>query len=165
MKTFRDLKVWEKAHELTLAVYKVAADFPTDERFGLSAQIKRSSASIATNIVEGFKRNGAKDKVHFVNLADSSLEETKYHLILARDLGFLTDENFERLTMICDEVGRMLNAYGRAASRPLTPAVSRYPVLFASYVLVFTSYFLILTSQFPLLSLHNHTKEIQTTWI
>ncbi len=108
MKTFRDLKVWRKAHELVLEMYKVSKKFPDEEKFGLVTQIRRSSSSIPTNIVEGFKRKGKKDFIHFLNIAEASLEETKYHLILAFDLGYINDEN-KRLEDLCDEVGKMIN--------------------------------------------------------
>lgn len=109
MKTFRDLKVWEKAHRLVLEIYGATRRFPADEKFGLSAQIRRSAASIPTNIVEGFKRKSNKDFGHFLNIADASLEETKYHLILASDLGYLGTEDHLVIMELCDEVGKMLN--------------------------------------------------------
>lgn len=86
VKTFRDLVAWQKAHELTLAIYRITGTFPQDEKFGIVSQLRRSASSIATNIVEGHKRNGRRDFLHFLNLADASLEETKYHLILSKDL-------------------------------------------------------------------------------
>ncbi len=89
IKTFRDLKVWEKAHCLVLSVYKVTKKFPAEEKYVLVSQIRRSAASVPTNIVEGFKRKTDKDYAHFLNMADSSLEETKYQIMLARDLGYI----------------------------------------------------------------------------
>jgi len=109
MKTFRDLKVWEKAHQLVLRIYKATQGFPAEERFGLSIQIRRSAASIPTNIVEGFKRRSNKVFAHFLNIADGSLEETKYHLILACDLGYICRKEHDELLKICDEAGKMLN--------------------------------------------------------
>jgi four helix bundle protein len=108
MKTFRDLKVWEKSHNLVLEIYKVAKNFPSEERFGLTSQIKRAAISIPTNIVEGFKRKGHKDFAHFLNMADASLEETKYHLILSHDLKFLDKAEFNKLNELCEEIGKML---------------------------------------------------------
>ena len=107
-KTFRDLLVWEKAHNLVLKVYKATKRFPAEEKFGLSAQIRRSAASIPTNIVEGCKRRGDKEFAHFLNIADGSLEETKYHLLLAQDLGYINREEFAELEALCNEVGKML---------------------------------------------------------
>lgn len=108
MQTFRDLKVWEKSHKLVLEIYKITLQFPKEEKFGLTAQIRRSASSIPTNIVEGFKRKSQKDFIHFLNIADASLEETKYHLILSYDLGYLKEEDYKMLNDLCNEVGRML---------------------------------------------------------
>jgi four helix bundle protein len=108
MKTFRDLKVWEKSHMLVLEIYKATKQFPSEERFGLISQIKRAASSVPTNIVEGFKRRGDKDFAHFLNMADASLEETKYHLILSHDLKYLDDVAYAKLNELCEEVGRML---------------------------------------------------------
>ncbi len=82
-KTFRDLKVWQKSHDLTLKIYRITGQFPSEEKFGIISQLRRTASSILTNIVEGFKRRSTKEHSHFLNIADSSLEETKYHLILS----------------------------------------------------------------------------------
>lgn len=119
MKTFRDLKVWEKAHKLVLEIYKITKEFPREERFGLISQLRRSASSIPTNIVEGFKRKGNRDYAHFLNLADASLEETKYHIILSKDLGYIKTEEFNKVNDMCDEVGKML--YGLQKNLILNP--------------------------------------------
>ena len=106
--TFRDIKVWQKAHELVLGVYKVSKGFPEEEKYGLTSQLRRSAASVPTNIVEGYKRKSKREFAYFLTLADSSLEETKYHLLLAYDLGYLGDTNHTQLSQLADEVGRML---------------------------------------------------------
>jgi four helix bundle protein len=77
MKTFKELKVWEKSHNLVLNIYKLTQKFPSEEKFGLVSQLRRSASSVPTNIAEGFKRNSLKDYLHFLNLSESSLEETK----------------------------------------------------------------------------------------
>ncbi len=112
--TFRDLKVWQKAHRLVLEVYKITKSFPSDEKFGLSSQLRRAAASISTNIVEGQKRKSRKEFLHFLNLADSSLEETKYHLLLGFDLAYISHEKFELISENCDEVGRMLCGFQKS---------------------------------------------------
>ncbi len=117
MQTFRDLKVWQKAHALTLEIYRATKKFPSDEKFGIIAQLRRSFSSIPTNIVEGFKRRSKKEQGYFFNVAESSLEETKYHLILSRDLGYLSHAMFGPFQDQADEVGRMLNAYRQAVLR------------------------------------------------
>lgn len=111
IKTFRDLNVWQKAHKLVLNIYRITKDFPKEEKYGLVSQLRRSAASVPTNIVEGFKRKSKTDYAHFINIADSSLEETKYHLILAKDLGYISDKDLEDLSNMCDEVGRMLYSF------------------------------------------------------
>jgi len=109
IKSFRDLRVWQKARQLTLTVYRKTQNFPTQEQFGLTSQIRRSATSICANIAEGGKKS-RKDFLRFLEIADGSLEETKSHLILSRDLGYLTTGNFEELMGVANEIGRMLNA-------------------------------------------------------
>lgn len=112
--TFKNIKVWQKAHEMILEIYKVTKIFPSSERYGLTAQLRRSAASVATNIVEGYKRRSDRDFAHFLNLADTSLEETKYHLLLAFDLKYLSRSSYERLSLLADEVGRMLFGFQKS---------------------------------------------------
>lgn len=108
IKTFKDLNVWQKAHQLVLKIYKITQYFPAEEKYVLVSQIRRYAASIPTNIVEGFKRKSKKDYAHFINMADTSLEETKYHIILSKDLGYIKDDDFNVLGGLCDEIGKML---------------------------------------------------------
>jgi four helix bundle protein len=108
VKTFRDLKVWEKAHKLVLEIYKITKNFPNEEKFGLVSQLRRSASSIPTNLAEGFKRKSKKDFAHFVNVAEGSLEETKYTLFLSCELGYLGKSKLDELSKMYDEVGRML---------------------------------------------------------
>lgn len=84
------------------------ATVSSSEKYGLIAQLRRAAASVATNIVEGYKRRSDKDFAHFLNMADSFLEETKYHLLLAFDLKYLNGNDYEQLSVLTDEVGRML---------------------------------------------------------
>jgi len=107
--TFRDLKVWEKAHELVLEVYKITKEFPGEEKFGLVSQLRRSAGSIPTNLAEGYKRKSRRDFAHFVNIAEGSLEETKYILLLSCDLGYINKSKLEMLNSICEEIGKMLS--------------------------------------------------------
>ncbi len=111
VKTFQDLKVWQKAHSLTLKVYKNTSGFPQQEWFGLSKQIRASALSIAANIVEGHTRKSRKDFLHFLNIAKGSLEETKYHLILSRDLNYIPEPTFREIFLLYDEVGRLLYGF------------------------------------------------------
>ena len=84
--TFRDLITWQRSHQFVLAVYRMTARFPKHELFGLSSQLRRAALSVAANIAEGFKRRGKADKARFLNIAQSSLEECRYYLILTQDL-------------------------------------------------------------------------------
>jgi four helix bundle protein len=110
-KSFQDLLVWRKAHELVLAVYTLTAAFPKSETYGLSLQIRRSTVSVPANIAEGFRRRSRPEKARFLNMAESSLEETRYFLILARDLGY---GDTTQLITALEEVSRLLNAYTTA---------------------------------------------------
>ena len=87
-KTFRDLIVWRKAHQYVLSIYSFTKGFPREETYGLSSQMRRAAASIAANIAEGFRKRGRADKVRFMNMAEGSIEESRYYLILVRDLGY-----------------------------------------------------------------------------
>jgi four helix bundle protein len=108
LRDFRDLTVWQKAHQSVLGTYKMTQAFPTEERFALVSQMRRAAISIPANIAEGFKKRSQKDKANFYNIAQGSLEELRYYLILAKDLGYY--ENIVPLWNLCDEVGKMLNS-------------------------------------------------------
>jgi four helix bundle protein len=111
MQDFRNLKVWEKAHALTLDVYRHTRTFPSDERFGLTSQLRRSCASISANLAEGCARGGDIDFAGSVNVAAGSASETDYHLLLARDLAYLEESSYQPLFRQVSEVKRMLNSF------------------------------------------------------
>ena len=113
-RTFRDLDVWRKAHEFVLGVYQLTAEFPKSETYGLGLQMRRAAVSIPANIVEGFRRRGKADKLRFLNIAEASLEESGYFLVLAQDLGY---GDTSKLYELLDEVSRMLRAYVAGISR------------------------------------------------
>lgn len=104
--SFQDLEVWQRAHQLTLDVYRMTKSFPPDEKFGLVSQIRRAVVSVPANIAEGFKRRGKREKVRFYNISEASLEEVKYYFILSKDLGYVTDT--ENLMDNAEVVSRML---------------------------------------------------------
>jgi four helix bundle protein len=106
VENFQRLEVWQKAHQLVLAVYRLTGRFPTDEKYGLVWQMRRAAVSIPANIAEGFKRRGQPDKIRFYNTSETSLEELKYYFILSKDLGYLTD--IEPLMADAETVSRML---------------------------------------------------------
>jgi four helix bundle protein len=114
-KTFEDLIVWQKAHQFVLKVYMYTTKFPKSELYGLVSQLRRAAVSIPANIVEGFRRQGRADKARFLNMAQSSLEESRYYLILAKDLNF---GDIDALKAQISEVSRLLEAYVRALMTP-----------------------------------------------
>jgi four helix bundle protein len=111
MQDFRNLKVWQKAHVLTLDVYRNTREFPSDERYGLTSQLRRSCASIPANLAEGCARASSTDFARFINNAAGSASETDYHLLLSRDLEYLAEPVYLRLFERISEVKRMLNAF------------------------------------------------------
>ena len=115
-KSFTELIVWQKAHQLTLDVYKMTQQFPKEEIYGITSQIRRASVSIAANIAEGYRRRTRKDKARFFNISEGSLDEVKYYLILAKDLSFIK-ENSTLLSM-ADEVSKLLHSYKNAILKP-----------------------------------------------
>ena len=110
-KSFLDLIVWQKAHAFVLQVYAATRCFPKEERYGLSSQFRRRAVSIPANIAEGFRKQSKQDKARFLNISEGSLEECRYYLILAHDLGHLDKRPLWERT---EEVGRLLNAYRSA---------------------------------------------------
>jgi four helix bundle protein len=114
-RSFRDLLVWRKAHELALAVYAFTAGFPRQETYGLALQMRRAAVSVPANIAEGFRRRGKPDKARYMNIAEGSLEECRYYLILAQDLGY---GNATHLSAVAEEVSRLLGAYAAAILAP-----------------------------------------------
>ena len=110
MKNFRDLRVWEKSHQLTLRVYSATAGFPKRELYGLTSQIRRCSASIGANIAEGCGKRGNNEFQRFLLIASGSASELDYHLLLSRDLGFLTEAQYIELAKGLSEVRRMLTS-------------------------------------------------------
>ena len=108
MRDFRELKVWEKAHSMTLDVYKVTQGFPKEELYGLTSQMRRSAASVGANIAEGCGKLSKPDFARFLQTATGSASELEYHLLLARDLGYLENESYLKLTDRVAEIKRML---------------------------------------------------------
>jgi four helix bundle protein len=109
MKDFRNLKVWEKSHLLVLEVYRVTLAFPREEVYGLTSQLRRSCASIPTNIAEGCGRNGDLEFGRFLQIAFGSANETEYHLLLAHDLGYLKEDDYLNLSRAIVEIKQMLS--------------------------------------------------------
>ena len=108
MKDFRKLLVWEKAHQLTLAIYRVTAAFPRDEIYGLTSQMRRAASSIPSNIAEGCGREGDAELSRFCLMARGSASELEYQILLARDLKLIQPNDYETLTQQTVEIKRML---------------------------------------------------------
>ena len=109
MESWKELKVWQKAHSLVMEIYKLTAEFPNDERFRLTDQLCRAAASVPANIVEGQSRQTTKEYIQFLYNARGSLEETRYHLLLAKDLELLDSDRYDRLETDYKAVSKMLN--------------------------------------------------------
>ena len=117
-RTFQDLLVWQKAHAFVLEAYRLTATFPKSETYGLASQMRRASVSIPANIAEGFRRRSKADKARFLNIAEGSVEECRYFLILAKDLGYADTQT---LTAALEEVSKLLGAYTAAILASSTP--------------------------------------------
>ncbi len=110
-KNFTDLIVWQKAHKFVLSMYRLSENFPKSEMYGLTSQLRRAAVSIAANIAEGFRKRSKREKVYFLGIAQSSLEECRYYLILVNDLKYGDVTGYSLLT---EEVSKMLMAYSKA---------------------------------------------------
>ena len=110
IESHRDLIVWQKSVELVTECYRVTSSFPSDERFGLTSQLRRSAVSVPANIAEGKGRGTTNNFVNFLSIASGSLTELDTHLVIANKLGYLTKETLNELEARMDEVGRMLTA-------------------------------------------------------
>jgi four helix bundle protein len=108
MKDFRNLKVWQKAHQLTLSLYQITTSFPREEAYGLTSQIRRAASSISSNIAEGCGREGDAELARFCIIARGSASELEYQLLLARDLTLLQAADYEELSQQTVELKRML---------------------------------------------------------
>ena len=106
--SFQQLLVWQKAHQFVLLVYKTTELYPQKEMFGLTSQFRRAAISIAANMAEGYKKKDYKNKIHFFNIAQGSLEECKYYIILSKDLNYPSDSELEILS---EEISKLLAGY------------------------------------------------------
>jgi four helix bundle protein len=111
MRDFRKIKAWEKAHHFTLQVYRITKNFPSDERFGLTVQLRRAVASVPTNIAEGCGRDSERELARFMSIAAGSASEVEYQLLLACDLNYIQDETYVEFNQQVNEVKKMLNSF------------------------------------------------------
>ncbi|MBI4837446.1 MAG: four helix bundle protein [Candidatus Portnoybacteria bacterium] len=97
IKSFTDLKAWQEGHKLVLMIYKITKDFPREEQFGLTIQLRRAGVSFTSNIAEGFSRNSYKEKLQFYSIALGSLTEIQNQLLVAKDIGYMIKEEFDKI--------------------------------------------------------------------
>ncbi len=114
IKSFEDLEVWRKAHELTLLIYRLTRAFPPDERFGLISQLRRASSSVAANIAEGYGRRTTKELLRSLRIANGEAEETRYFSLLSKDLSYMNQQEFDAVNQLCRSVSQLLSALGRS---------------------------------------------------
>ena len=120
LKSFRELEVWQKAHAMVLEVYRVTGSFPKEERFGVVSQLRRAAYSIPANIAEGFGRRSTKELLQCLTIANGSLEEVRYFVLLSRDLGYLHKEQIQKLNDQLDSVAQMISALSRSLKIKMT---------------------------------------------
>src|ERR1700688_3131907 len=113
VKSFEDLTVWREAHRLTLEIYKLTTRFPGAEKYGIVSQLRRSSSAVPANIAEGFGRATTRELLRCLQIARGELEETRYFVLLSRDLGYMTTLEDENIGQHCNTIGRLINALGR----------------------------------------------------
>lgn len=106
---FTSMPIFQDAHSMVLLIYKLTSNFPVEERYGLTSQIRRSASSVPTNIIEGNVRNHKKEMIEFLYFSKGSLEETKYHLLLARDLNYISGDDYETVHNKTELIGKQLN--------------------------------------------------------
>jgi four helix bundle protein len=119
VKSFQDLTVWQEAHKLTLEIYKLTVKFPAAEKYGIVSQLRRCSSSVPANIAEGFGRATTRELLRCLQIARGELEETRYFVLLSRDLGYVTSQDCENVGQHCNTTGRLINALGSSLKRRL----------------------------------------------
>ena len=116
MATYKNLLVWQKAHELAYQVYLITKGFPKDETYGLTSQLRRAVLSVPANIVEGYSRKGDKELARFLNIALGSLAETEYLLFFAKELSYLSDKQYQHIEALRNEAGKLLYNFYKKVS-------------------------------------------------
>ena len=119
--SFKDIIAWQKAHQFVLLVYKVTKSFPEWERYGLCSQFQRAAVSIAANIAEGYKKLSKADKLRLMNVAQGSLEECRYYVLLSKDLGYIPENAYLCLNDSIEETSKFLNLYCKAITNDVAP--------------------------------------------
>lgn len=109
IRSFTDLDAWKEGHYLVLEIYKITREFPKEEQFGLTNQLRRAGVSITSNIAEGFSRNSYKEKVQFYSIALGSVTEVQNQLLIAKDIGYMTKENFNEIAKRTVVANKLIN--------------------------------------------------------
>ncbi|MBO5540160.1 MAG: four helix bundle protein [Muribaculaceae bacterium] len=117
MAGFENITAWQLAHQFVLNVYRITRAFPEAEKYGLSSQFQRAAVSVPANIAEGYKKLGRADKLRFYNMAEASLAESRYYVILSKDLGYITQEEFDEMISLAERTGITLSAYCQGVLR------------------------------------------------
>jgi four helix bundle protein len=120
IKSYRELQVWQKAHELVLMIFNVTEKYPRTDQFGIVSQVRRSASSVAANIAEGFGRGTTKEFLRSLQIARGELEETRYFMLLSFDLGKISKDENARIDAMCDSTGKLINALGRSLRTKLS---------------------------------------------
>ena len=110
-KSFRNLKVWEISHQLVLEIYDSNINFPSNEKYGIETQLKRAAVSVPANIAEGYKRQHDKELINFLSIAQGSLSEVEYYLIMIKDLGYIDESVFNKLISKVEVIDKMLESF------------------------------------------------------
>ncbi|MBO4550714.1 MAG: four helix bundle protein [Bacteroidaceae bacterium] len=116
-RSFKDLECWQQAHEFVKTVYAVTKQFPEDELYGLTSQFRRAAVSIAANICEGYRKLSRADKLRFLNIAQGSLEECRYYIVLSYDIEYIDQATHDRLDYLINGASWKLNGYAEAISQ------------------------------------------------
>lgn len=111
--SFKDLVVWQRSHQLVLIIYKITSKFPKEETYALTSQMRRAMVSVPANIVEGFKKRTLPNKLNFLSHSEGSLEEVRYYLILAKDLYYISTDEYLQLESYCEEISKLINGYSK----------------------------------------------------
>lgn len=111
IKSFKDLIAWQKAHQFVIEIYKITEKFPDSEKFGLVTQMRRAAVSTASNIVEGFAREKIQESLQFFNIANASLEEVKYQLLVSKDINLISRDEYENVLSFGEEAGKVLRGW------------------------------------------------------
>jgi four helix bundle protein len=129
IKTYTELHVWQKAHELALAAFQITERFPRSDQFGIVSQVRRFASAVPANICQGFGRGTTKEFIRSLQIARGELEATRYFLFLSKDLGRISKEEFNSFGELCDSIGKLMNALGsslktRLIEKPLSLVTS-----------------------------------------